>query len=902
MKPGLSFHTLIYGALSLWISQAAFAQPLELVDVLRQLNALDGVTAASWSPDGNHLYVASREDSALSVLTVDSEGNLSFEQLNHDDLEGIVGLGGAADVAVSPDGEHVYAVGTDDNALAVFARDPTTGRLTFIEALFENVNGVSGLLRPTSVTVSPDGAQVYATAAGDQASASGSSLAAFTRNPSTGELMFLDVEFDRQNGVNGLFRAESAAVSPDGGSVYVAAPSDNAVAVFERALQSGELTYIEHWEDSLFGGANDIDELSGAVDVIVSSDSRHVYVAARSDDNIVIFQRDTATGSLTLQEVVENGVNGVTGLDGVNAISADGSHYYTAAIGSDAVAAFSRNASSGSLEQVSVLQNDVGDVIGLNRIGAIAANPDGNVVVAPNDTEDLLAIFERNQTTDDLAFLGIREDELADVVGLDQVRHVVSEPGGHAFYTAGFGEDAIGVFQASPLDGVLNFVEFQQQGRNGVNGLNGVTHLTVSGDRQHVYAAGSESDAVAVFRITGENGELTFVEAQRGGSDSVDALASPMGTALSPHGEHLYVANQGSGVIAVFGRDELTGELTPLGQLSNVLGLSSATSIAISPDGLTVYSVSLVGSTLVALDRDPITGLLTDPNATTSASTVAYVKGGGSSEVNRVYTGAFERRPDDFTQLRVHVFASPIRSEIWWDNGTNLPQTVPGAVLFVNADGSMVVADGDELVLYRYDILSERFVGTTISSEGQLSTQTTSGASAIIPDSAMVAASDNRVSLLALNPAQQEPFGEAGVWSSLDTKPGANGGAIQRIAVAELSSPAQSINVRLTLPFLDDITFDEVTWECTAAQPGGLTTSCGTGNGRLLDEAFTLDPLQVRSYIVNYPPASKFKYPFKSDARITPTPDKNPDNNRSVIGIFDGDKIFLNGFELIRND
>jgi 6-phosphogluconolactonase (cycloisomerase 2 family) len=35
---------------------------------------------------------------------------------------------------VSPDGRHVYVAGQLDNAIAIFARDPLTGALTFVEA------------------------------------------------------------------------------------------------------------------------------------------------------------------------------------------------------------------------------------------------------------------------------------------------------------------------------------------------------------------------------------------------------------------------------------------------------------------------------------------------------------------------------------------------------------------------------------------------------------------------------------------------------------------------------------------------------------------------------------------------------------------------------------------------
>jgi len=70
------------------------------------------------------------------------------------------------DVTASPDGKNVYAIGSSDNAIAVFNRDLTTGTLTFDEVHKDGINGVDGLdgAGGGGVTVSPDGKNVYATA------------------------------------------------------------------------------------------------------------------------------------------------------------------------------------------------------------------------------------------------------------------------------------------------------------------------------------------------------------------------------------------------------------------------------------------------------------------------------------------------------------------------------------------------------------------------------------------------------------------------------------------------------------------------------------------------------------------------------------------------------------------
>jgi len=59
---------------------------------------------------------------------------------------------------VSPDGEHIYVVGQNDDALVVFTRNSTTGRPAFVEFQKDGVAGLNGI---PSVTISADGKHVY---------------------------------------------------------------------------------------------------------------------------------------------------------------------------------------------------------------------------------------------------------------------------------------------------------------------------------------------------------------------------------------------------------------------------------------------------------------------------------------------------------------------------------------------------------------------------------------------------------------------------------------------------------------------------------------------------------------------------------------------------------------------
>ena len=112
------------------------------------------------SPDGKHLYTAGPGENSVAVFSrASTTGELAFVEFEKDDVGGVDGLNGATSVTVSPDGKHVY-VASFENMAAVFSRNQSTSKLTFVESEKEGVGGVDGLDWTGSVTVSPDGKYV----------------------------------------------------------------------------------------------------------------------------------------------------------------------------------------------------------------------------------------------------------------------------------------------------------------------------------------------------------------------------------------------------------------------------------------------------------------------------------------------------------------------------------------------------------------------------------------------------------------------------------------------------------------------------------------------------------------------------------------------------------------------
>jgi DNA-binding beta-propeller fold protein YncE len=408
--------------------------------------ALDGAHDALVSPDGRHLYVASFQGDSLSVFARDrvrgrltqlpaADGCVVEDPLRGSpcaDAEGLDGIGG---LAISPDGRHLYAASFGSGALAVFERDRASGRLTqlgcFADADFWAIDCAPavGLYGLTSVTVSSDGRNVYATGAFSH------TVAVFTRNRQSGELTQLgciqantvqsDPPMDCAR-APGLEGAGSIAVSPDGRHAYVASLRSAAVAAFARNRSSGALSPVGCLSEARdVGPCRSARALEGAFDVSVSPDGRNVYVATGFDfrldvdafvtSGVAVFRRNAATGALQqlsgragcLHQVgARGGCTDGRALEGAASltVSRDGRNIYVAAAASNAVAILRRDPRTGTLRQLAgkagcISESGTGgtcrDGTGLWGAAAVTVPPDGRHAYAAGFFSSAVSIFSR---------------------------------------------------------------------------------------------------------------------------------------------------------------------------------------------------------------------------------------------------------------------------------------------------------------------------------------------------------------------------------------------------------------------------------------------------------------------------------------------------------------------------
>jgi 6-phosphogluconolactonase (cycloisomerase 2 family) len=422
---------------SQWIltSPGADGAALGPLQVLRDqgdtFDSLDYTYGLSIAPDGRSLYVATwYEGAAITLLDRDvNSGELSLGTPVHSTGESLLYM--TRHTTVSPDGRNLYVADPGwsghKTTFHVYTRDPITGEL----ALLQVVDGGDG---PQAIAVSPDGLNVYAVR--EQGGYSiDDGLEVFTRDPATGELVFQQLLTSRLGTAYGLgVGLSSIIVSNDGRNVYVSNGKDDTLAIFQRDLATGDLTFLRYMQDG-WG----IDHLESIGEMVISPDGRHVYAVA---EGLIVFERDIISGDLTF---VESTTAGQMDWPGDVAISADGRLIFAVSNMTDTLSVFGRDESTGRLSLLETFTEGVDGVDGLAGAHEVVVSPDGRAVYILGQQDDAVAVFQ---------VLPMPGERLARLVGPASVQaesigavRPVDTIAGHVFDDA----DADGAFDAGEV-------------------------------------------------------------------------------------------------------------------------------------------------------------------------------------------------------------------------------------------------------------------------------------------------------------------------------------------------------------------------------------------------------------------------------------------------------------------
>ena len=267
-----------------------------------------GINIAQVIP-GRFLYVARGYNDEIVVMDRAADGSVTEIQTVTDGIDGVDGIENTADVCVSADGKNVYAVGKDDDAVAVFTRNTSDGTLTFLEAHFDTDTGIDGLDGAQAIAIAPNDDFVYVGSGQDDA------IAIFARDATTGALTYSGMISNADDGVSGLNYPKIIVIPPLSGYLYT---SGDGVTVFERDAATGALTFVE------------THSLSFAYAMASQPKADRLYVAADGSDSLTVFETNETDGTLSQVEQWVQGTDGMTCLDSPSAafISPGGGSLY----------------------------------------------------------------------------------------------------------------------------------------------------------------------------------------------------------------------------------------------------------------------------------------------------------------------------------------------------------------------------------------------------------------------------------------------------------------------------------------------------------------------------------------------------------------------------------------------
>jgi len=312
--------------------------PLELVQTMDDPAAgLGGVRGMILA--GDFLYSASADDDAVTVFERDAgTGELSFVQVVAEgDTSGaqeIAGLGGVSALALSSDDGFLYAAGTSDSSIVVFTRDDGNGRLSYLDTTDASEGPGLGGVRDLLVA----GDLLYAAGSTDRA------IVIFEIGDD-GRLSYLRRAAEGVDGIplEALDGVTALSLDPAGEFLYAAASAGEAISVFERSSSDGSLSWVQTLfeGDAQTAGLAEVEGLGLVQDLVLSPDASLVLTVSLAGDALCVFSRDVSTGRL--EQIQRLGDPEMT--DGASAlvISSDGGMVYLTAVNNDAVSLFRRD-------------------------------------------------------------------------------------------------------------------------------------------------------------------------------------------------------------------------------------------------------------------------------------------------------------------------------------------------------------------------------------------------------------------------------------------------------------------------------------------------------------------------------------------------------------------------------
>jgi len=591
--------------------------PLQLLrNGVGGVNALSGAAYVVLSGDERFAYVAAAESDAIVVFARDSgTGQLTFVTRYQDGELGVDGIGGVRHLVIAPGGGHLYAAGTLDDAIAVFAINPGNGLLSQTSVVRQSQAGMDGLNGVTTIALSGNNAHVIAIAGENQ------SIAAFARNPANGVLtrVALRQEFELATGA----LATPATLEVSGKRVLVGS-GNGLVAEFAFDPAATPLAFVAQGAPFNVGGS--------VGDLVFEPDQARLYVATAT--TLRLYSLLGATPELLGSYA--------TPQPRALARSPDGRQLYSA--GAELTTWSRERGSHCPLEGLGGIGEQSANIAPGGRIeftlgGSIFANATGNLeyevevqsrdlgaerVPANNVARNVLALRPRpllgasktdgrTETVAGLATqytIGVANTGISAAVGARVSDPAPMFPASNAGLLAGSGAWSCSV------DAAIASLESRSAVAEPM--LQGLGEIVVSADGKRAYAVNPLRNALLAFARLPDGSLGALREIRNGdvlGAVTVSGLDGASSIAISRDGRTLLVTGAASNTLVVLSHDAAANTYAFVQKLTsnvdNVVGLLGPEDVKFSADERFVYVASPASDAIAQFSRDPASGLLT---------------------------------------------------------------------------------------------------------------------------------------------------------------------------------------------------------------------------------------------------------------------------------------------------
>jgi 6-phosphogluconolactonase len=215
--------------------------------------------------------------------------------------------------------------------------------------------------------------------------------------------------------------------------------------------------------------------------------------------------------------------------------------------------------SNGMLEHVQTIQHEGQSVVtgrqNKAHVHSVVFHPNGKQLLVGDLGTDKIFLYDFNPSYA-VPFNPAPQPYLEVSAGSGP-RHLAVHPNGNTVYLIHELTAELGVYSYDA--GKMSKKQTVQLTDEGFVGNVGAAEVRISPDGKFVYASNrGDANDISVFEV-GSNGNLSFVERVSTGGET------PRNFAITKDGEYLVAANQGSGNIVVFERDQKSGKLSKTG-------------------------------------------------------------------------------------------------------------------------------------------------------------------------------------------------------------------------------------------------------------------------------------------------------------------------------------------------